>query len=452
MDRIIGVKKKIKIFGVIFIVILLIAGIWFGVHCAEVSHFNSEDRYLTDFWSEDNLSVTIEPRGQYSDSWVKTNTLGEHILNGKIYRASISNESVYEVRDWTLRIDITEDCYLNNAWCGTMEIHQFIDGVENVNTLDLRNFTLASIDPLKYYVAGQDLMIPLSEGDYIIYHPSYAEDSDESVIKSTNGEFGGVSGGEFILYTASTEASFTSYRLDYHLYQGYLSGSEAIIYRIFLGILIVFIFVYVVVSSLSLKYEHSLQKKNTILAETLDVLANFADGKDSYTIGHSQRVADCSRLIAKNLGLSESECENVYYIAKVHDIGKCYVPEEILRKPYGLTDLEYEIVKTHTTKGAEMLASFKSISNIADGALYHHERYDGKGYPTGKSGEDIPLVARIIGVADYYDALTSKRVYRDSFFTCDVIAEIEKESGKRFDPVVVEAFKKAVTQMDPKEV
>ena len=114
----------------------------------------------------------------------------------------------------------------------------------------------------------------------------------------------------------------------------------------------------------------------------------------------------------KKLGLHEEECENLRKIAVLHDIGKIGIPDRVLNKPGRLTDEEYAIMKSHVSKGADILKNFTLIDHVADGALYHHERYDGRGYVHGLKGEEIPLYARIIGIADAFDAMTANRVYR----------------------------------------
>lgn len=124
----------------------------------------------------------------------------------------------------------------------------------------------------------------------------------------------------------------------------------------------------------------------------------------------------------------------------MHDCGKVTIPDAILKKPERLTEEEYEIIKTHTSRGAEMLADFSSIDHIREGALYHHERYDGSGYPQGKKGKDIPMIGRIICVADSFDAMNSKRCYRNELTKEKIIFELESNKGLQFDPEVVDQF------------
>ena len=150
----------------------------------------------------------------------------------------------------------------------------------------------------------------------------------------------------------------------------------------------------------------------TLTVEVMESLAHTIDAKDEYTRGHSTRVAKYSRMIAEKMGLSAKEQENVYYSGLLHDIGKIAVPDEIIKGEGDLSNAEYSMVMTHPSVGAEILSEIKSLPDMAVGARYHHERYDGKGYPEGLAGEKIPLLARIIAVADSYDAMTSNRSYR----------------------------------------
>ncbi len=178
----------------------------------------------------------------------------------------------------------------------------------------------------------------------------------------------------------------------------------------------------------------------TLSVEVMEALAHTIDAKDEYTKGHSVRVAKYSRMLAEKLGLSAEECENVYYMGLLHDIGKIGVPNAIINSTSKLTDEEYAIIKTHPGLGYDILQEIKSRPDLSIGARWHHERYDGKGYPDGKSGTDIPYLARIIAVADSYDAMTSNRSYR-KYLSQDVVrSEIEKNFGKQFDEEVAKCM------------
>lgn len=174
--------------------------------------------------------------------------------------------------------------------------------------------------------------------------------------------------------------------------------------------------------------------------EVMEALAHTIDAKDKYTKGHSTRVAKYSRMLAEKMGLSEENCEKVYYMGLLHDIGKIGVPDEIINKPTKLSDEEYSIIKLHPILGHDILIEIKSKPELSIGARWHHERYDGKGYPDGKSGDEIPLLDRIIAVADSYDAMTSNRSYR-SYLPQEVVREeLEKNMGKQFDPEVAKCM------------
>lgn len=161
---------------------------------------------------------------------------------------------------------------------------------------------------------------------------------------------------------------------------------------------------------------------------------------DKYTQGHSLRVAEISQKIAEELGLPQKDVLNAYWTGLVHDIGKVAISTNILNKEGRLTDEEYSIIKKHPIYGFEFLSTSDSLKDIAKFVLYHHERWDGKGYPEGLKGEDIPLISRIIAIADSWDAMTSKRAYREALSYEEALQEIVNNSGKQFDPNIVEVF------------
>ena len=172
--------------------------------------------------------------------------------------------------------------------------------------------------------------------------------------------------------------------------------------------------------------------------QMVQALASTIDAKDSYTNGHSTRVAQYSVMLAERMGYTGEKLEQLQYAAMLHDIGKIGVPREIINKTSKLTDEEYEIIKTHPAIGENILKEVTEIPDIVIGARWHHERYDGKGYPDRIKGEDIPELARIIGVADAYDAMTSKRSYRDILPQDVVVSELEKGKATQFDPEIAQ--------------
>ncbi|MBO5341181.1 MAG: response regulator [Lachnospiraceae bacterium] len=179
-------------------------------------------------------------------------------------------------------------------------------------------------------------------------------------------------------------------------------------------------------------------KIQELFLQTVSALSEAVDAKDRYTSGHSKRVAEYSRMIAERLGKSRREQEEIYRAGLLHDVGKIRIPVDIINKAGKLTDEEFNIIKVHPVTGYHILSGISGSEQIAIAAKYHHERYDGKGYPNGLEGERIPLVARILGVADSYDAMTSNRSYRDALPQDVVRSEILKGRGSQFDPEIAD--------------
>lgn len=182
--------------------------------------------------------------------------------------------------------------------------------------------------------------------------------------------------------------------------------------------------------------------------ETVLTIARTVDAKDENTSQHSMRVSEYSVMIARRLGFDDTACEQLRKAALLHDIGKIGIPDRVLNKPGRLTDEEYEIMKSHVVKGAEILKKFTLVENVQEGALYHHERYDGRGYVHGLKGEEIPLNARIIGIADAFDAMTANRVYRKKLDFDYVIGELKKGKGTQFDPKLVDIMLQLIEEKE----
>ena len=185
---------------------------------------------------------------------------------------------------------------------------------------------------------------------------------------------------------------------------------------------------------LSSEVEEKTRENKNLFLHLVESLAVAIDTKDNYTNGHSQRVAEYSKEIAKRAGLPEKEQEEIYIMGLLHDIGKIGVPDAVINKPDTLSNDEYEMVKKHPVMGAHILENIKEDPNLALGAKFHHERYDGKGYPEGLAGDEIAESAKIIAVADAYDAMSSFRSYRGVLSQDTVYEEIEKGRGTQFDP------------------
>lgn len=182
------------------------------------------------------------------------------------------------------------------------------------------------------------------------------------------------------------------------------------------------------------------EKLENAYLSTIQTLRYTVEAKDSYTRGHSDRVSQYSVLIGKHLGLSNKELHDLEVGGLFHDIGKIGIPDAILRKEAKLTDDEYSEIKNHPSIGAHILSSATIFQDIIPIVKHHHEKYDGTGYPGQLKGEDIPYLARIAAVADTFDAMTSKRSYRDALPIETVIAEFERCKGTQFDPNIADAF------------
>ncbi len=195
--------------------------------------------------------------------------------------------------------------------------------------------------------------------------------------------------------------------------------------------------------NLAEEVEIKAQENENLLLRVVQTLAEAIDAKDTYTNGHSSRVAKYSREIARRYGCSLKQQDEIYMMGLLHDVGKIGVPDAVISKPDRLTDEEYALIKDHCVKGDRILRNIRERPKLAVGARWHHERYDGKGYPDGLSGIEIPEEARIIAVADAYDAMTSRRSYREMLSQESVRKEIEEGKGTQFDP----AFADIMLQM-----
>lgn len=307
------------------------------------------------------------------------------------YDGTVYNNTNHNVVDWAVTIKLPEHSRINDSWNIIYENNA--DGTTTIRNNPEQGFN-------DYIAPGEDIT------------------------------FG------FILFSYENE-EFTSFKID--------ATPEPRItdYPLFYILCVLFV-VFISCASVSVafsfkekQFDIKRERDRQIIVQSMKTFSNFIDAKDEYTRGHSLRVAYYTRKIAQKLDFDEDALDNIYYIALLHDVGKIYIPDEILMKPGKLTDDEMNIIKTHTTKGATILKDFSSIPSIMDGAEYHHERFDGTGYPSGLKGEEIPLVARIIGVADAYDAMNSNRCYRPAFPKEKIIEELKKYSGLQFDPDIV---------------
>lgn len=199
-------------------------------------------------------------------------------------------------------------------------------------------------------------------------------------------------------------------------------------------------------TALSALYLKKMLDNKSIHASLLNSLAQVQQESDSSTEEHVKRTNQLGMKLGKRLGFSERQLSELALLCLMHDIGKLGVPLDILNKPGKLTDTEWDILKSHTEKGYRIAKASKELSIIADYILYHHERWDGKGYPDGLKAEAIPLLSRVIAVVDAYDAMTNDRAYRKKICPCQALAEIKKNAGTQFDPVIATEFIKMIEE------
>src|ERR1700687_3453471 len=182
------------------------------------------------------------------------------------------------------------------------------------------------------------------------------------------------------------------------------------------------------------------EENRELFMGSIQMLAGAVDEKDPYNRGHSDRVPRYSLLIAKEMGHSPEFMETLRISAQLHDVGKIGIEDHILKKPGALTEEEFEVMKTHTTKGANILRPVTQLSEMRPGIELHHEALDGRGYPYGLQGDQIPLLARVIAVGDTFDALTTNRPYQNAHTPEQALQIVQNLAGKRLDPAVVAAL------------
>ena len=194
------------------------------------------------------------------------------------------------------------------------------------------------------------------------------------------------------------------------------------------------------IKKINAELSETYEKLEQAYLDSIQTVRYTVEAKDSYTRGHSDRVSEYSCLIGKKLGLPEEDIKRLHIGGLFHDVGKIGVPDNILQKNGKLTDDEYSEIKNHPTIGAHILSTASIFQDIIPIVKHHHEKYDGNGYPSRLKGEDIPYLARIAAIADSFDAMTSKRVYRDSLPVETVISEFERCKGTQFDPKLTDVF------------
>ena len=438
-------QRRRKVYTVISAALLVLIISVFGLSVLRTEQFNRDSHksvfagdslFRVDEAEDEGMCVRAEAR---SSTWSKIIDLYDEGITENNYQAFtydfyIKNNTDDEVSDYCFKLTFDRETFLMSAWNGAVEIHQFNDGVESVDTVpDLREFKPEEHN-INYVVIDGDSLIHMYAGDYIIYYPSSGENAMEVPLQPREGTVPGI-----ILYVPiGKDISRSSLEIYYKYHRLITSEPLFWVSVAALGVWIITLLIFCITEAQYMKYKKLHDHDNEIIKESIETFTGFIDAKDPYTNGHSNRVAQYTRLIAEEMGYEGEELNRIYYVALLHDCGKIGVPDNILGKPGRLTADEFEIIKSHTTRGDEILSRFKSLPNVTEGARYHHERYDGKGYPEGKKGEEIPLIARMICVADSFDAMNSNRVYRKKLTREDIIEEIEKNEGTQFDPEIAD--------------
>lgn len=397
----------------------------------------------------DDMIVNLAPRGGDSGSWLSAKLCDNdgniiYMSNvGTIYEMEIINNSANTLYDWSVMIRIPEEMCLNDAWDGEVEFHQNVNsGSEQVQAIKIPQYSTYDIT-IEHYVTPSGLMVKLYEGDHFVFFPN-ADANDINIMGRKSPTVTGSVKIGFIMYLpAKAEdyvADFSVGEIHYHLHASMINNPLFFVFCV-LTVAWMISFITMIAIRINIKrYVEQQKRDKEIIEQTMQTIVNFIEAKDPITKGHSLRVAQYSKMIAEKLKFSEAECEQIYWIALMHDCGKIYIPDEILGKPGKLTNEEYETMKKHTVFGGEVLRDFNAIDSIRTGAMFHHERYDGKGYPNGLAGEEIPLIARIICVSDAFDAMNSLRCYRTPLSDDVIISELKNNRGTQFDPVITDCL------------
>ena len=418
----------------------------------ERAHVFSEANRQGTAFVFDDVTVDIAPRGGDSGSW----TSGQIVLDegnreflyhkavGIIYDVTITNNSSDSIPYWELSVYIPEKMFINNTWNGDVELHQNVAvGSEKVQTVNLNEYSKYDFE-IEAYITPSGPMVAMYEGDYFNYFPNKYVNEMPLAPKPTDTDKESNTKIGLIVYIPEKDidyvADFTQGEIRYYLEESLFSNPFFWVLCLLMVVWISCTIAMFIIKRNMKHFEEQKKRDETTIEQTMQTFVNFIEAKDPSTMGHSLRVAKYSKMLAQSLGVPEEECNQIYYIALMHDCGKIYIPDEILSKPGRLNDEEYDIMKKHTVYGKEILRDFTAIDNIGTGALSHHERYDGKGYPNGIAGEDIPLIARIICVSDAFDAMNSRRCYRDNLSEEVIIGELKNNKGKQFDPKIVDCL------------
>lgn len=380
-------EKKQKKLYLLFLIYFILVGIGFAIL---FSVYQKEKAKVVDVTLDKrtNYSPDISIDVQISNNWQSHPEQGNPYIAAQ-YDFTIENNLPHALTDWQLEITLPEEAAIDSSWNGT--------------------FT--------------------QNGSKVIFEPGVGLDLANIKSGSTE-DFG------FIL-TSEKVLKITDFRLTGHQD---IRLTQYVAFYVLMTLLsqgVVVVLVYSILALRTRQLRLRQQQDEQVILETMHTIANFIDAKDRYTNGHSFRVCEYSVRLARKMNLSEDDVRKIGYAGLMHDCGKMGIADSILLKPAPLTDEEFEILKQHTVYGGNILQNMTTIKGIREAALYHHERYDGKGYPEGLKGDEIPFYARLIGVADSYDAMSSDRCYRKGLPKDVILKELKKNTGTQFDPDIV---------------
>ncbi len=375
----------------IYAAILLALGLMIAFFTYHIQHYpsnNTDIEINSALPNAKNDDFYISMKRRLGQGWWES-VGGDKSIFGMCYDADLINNTDKDITSWSITFDLPEGGTISELW--------------NANWKMLDKDTVV-MTPVEY---------------------------NEIIEGETSETFG------FVLYTMKPEGDITRFSFSYSEVKS-VTG-ESIFWILLLAVFTVIVVMITNIAAAA-RYRNIRERYGvwkSLTEQSMRTFANTIDAKDEYTSGHSYRVAVISQMLAQKAGMSGKEQENIYYMGLLHDIGKIGISDNTLNKKGKLTDEEWEQVKRHPSVGADILKDITSIPDLESGARYHHERWDGKGYGEGKKGEDIPLVARIICVADAYDAMSSARCYREKFDDDRIIEELTNCSGTQFDPNIV---------------
>ena len=344
-----------------------------------------------------NSDTEIDVEMSISKSWDDKRKYGRD-SSGAQYDGTIINKSGYTLRDWRIVLLMPGKSHIDSSWNGT------------------------------YTYEGNDIVyIPdASIGMNVLYAH---EHNTFGMVMYSHGLMN-ICRFQVIGYL---EKNITDYPLFY-------------VMLVLTGAFLALIIGNAVVVLRMRKLEHRRIMDEKIIIDTLQMLAKLIDAKDSYTNGHSDRVAEYAVLLAKEMHMKPDDIRFMRYMGLMHDCGKMGIPDSVLNKPAKLTPEEMNIIRSHTVLGGKIVENFTAMPGVRECALYHHERYDGKGYPEGLKGEEIPLLARIICVADSFDAMNSDRCYRKRLKKSVIVKELKENAGTQFDPQIAMLMVKLIEE------